>query len=172
MSLPQSRRVGYVLEYYPLYAETLVIKEMLAHEAGGLEIEFFALHPRSNPHPQTSIAQRRAADVYGRLPSQVRISEALNTLPSTATGFFWAELQEAGKDLPGFWAMLESAQGESAGTVYQATWLARKVRRKGIAHLHTYLSSVTTSITGLAAHFADIPYTLHSSSQRQMYSKV
>ena len=166
MALTQSLRVGYVLEHHPLHAETFLIKEMLTHQAGGLEIEFFALHSPHTPHPQHPIARDCAANVYSRLPSPVQVSEALNTLPSTTAGFFWAELKEASKDLPGFWTMLEAAQTEPASVVYQAVWLARKVRLKGLAHLHTQINSVTTSITCLAAHFADVPYTLHSSRPR------
>ena len=168
MPLTQPLRVGYVIENYPLYAETLKINEMLADEANRLEVEFFALKPPNHTYPHNTFAAGQAAGDHGRLLSQLRLSEALNTLPSTAAGFFWAELQEAGKDLPGFWAMLEVAQGESASTVYQATWLARKVRLKGITQLHTDLSSSTTSITCLAAHFAGVSYSLHSSRQKQI----
>ena len=162
MSWSQPLRVGYVLEQYPLSSETFVIKEMLAQEASGLEIEFFTLQPPSKTHPHNAIASGHAPGDYGRLPRQLRVSEALNTLPSTAASFFWAELQNAGKILPSFWAMLEAAQGEPAGNVYQATWLARKTRLKGITHLHTYFGSVTTRITCLAAHLAGVSYTLHS----------
>ena len=166
MSLTQSLRVGYVVQQYPRYSETLAIKEMLADEAGGLDIEFFALQPPPNPrniHPQNTIARGRSPGVYERFPGQAPVSEALHTHPSSAASFFWAELQEASKDLPGFWAMLEVAQGEPAGHIYQATWLARKVRLKGITHLYTHFGSLTTRITCLAAHFAGVSYTLHSS---------
>ena len=162
MSLPQPLRVGYVLEQYPRSSETFAIKEMLAQEMGRVEIEFFTLQPPSNTHPHNPIALGRAPNDYGRLSRQLQVSEALNTLPSTAASFFWAELQDAGKVLPGFWTMLEAAQGEPAGSVYQATWLARKTRLKGITHLHTYFGSTTTRITCLAAHLSSVSYTLHS----------
>jgi len=70
------------------------------------------------------------------------VSESLNSLAPTAASYFWAELQEASKVIPGFWAKLAIAQGEQASTVYQAAWLAREVRLKGITHLHAHFGTV------------------------------
>ncbi|MDJ0707452.1 MAG: hypothetical protein QNJ46_29610 [Leptolyngbyaceae cyanobacterium MO_188.B28] len=161
MFLPQPQRVGYVFDQYPLSSEILRVKHKLAQETR-LDIEIFTLHPPGKTHPHNPIALGHALGDDGRLTSQLRVKESLNTLPSAAASFFWAELQDAGKILPGFWNMLQTAQGETAETVYQATWLARKSRLKSITHLHTYFGSPTTRITCLAAHFASISYTLHS----------
>ena len=162
MFLPKPLRVGYVFEQYPLSSEILRIKEMLAQETGRLDIEIFTLYPPSKTNPHTPMDLGRESGNYGRLPNQLQVRETLNTLPSSASNFFWAELQDAGKILPGFWSLLEAAQGEAAETVYQATWLARKTRLKSITHLHTSFGLPTTRITCLAAHFASISYTLHS----------
>ena len=162
MFLPQPLRVGYVFAQHPLSSEILRIKKMLAQETDRLDLEIFSLHPPNKTHPHNPVALGRAPGDYGGLTSHLQVREPLNTLPSSAASFFWAELQDAGKILPGFWNMLEAAQGEPADTVYQATWLARKTQLKGIAHLHTYFGSPTTRITCLAAHFASISYTLHS----------
>lgn len=165
-------RVGYVLKRYPRYSETFVVNEILAHEAAGLEIEIFALRPPSDTHFQNSISQVRARVNYIRKPSEGRKSESLNTLSPTAASFFWAELQEASKVIPNFWAKLGVAQGERASSVYQAAWLAREVRLKGISHLHAHFGTVATSVARLASHFAEIPYTFTAHAKDIFHESV
>ncbi len=152
-------RVGYVLKRYPRYSETFVVNEILAHEAAGVDVEIFALRPPCDTHFQNIISQVRAPVNYIRKPSQGRVSASLNTLTPTAASFFWAELQEASKVIPNFWAAIAIAEGERASSVYQAAWLAREVRLKGITHLHAHFGSVATSVARLASHFAGVPYT-------------
>ncbi|MDJ0708620.1 MAG: glycosyltransferase family 4 protein [Leptolyngbyaceae cyanobacterium MO_188.B28] len=173
MILTQPHRVGYVLKRYPRYSETFVVNEILAHEAAGLDIEIFALRPPSDTHFQNTIARVRAPVNYIRRPLQGRVSESLNTtLSPNAASFFWAELQEASKVLPGFWAALAIAQGERSSHVYQAAWLAREVRLKGITHLHAHFGSVATSVTRLAAHFAGVPYTFTAHAKDIFHESV
>ena len=172
MILTQPRRVGYVLKRYPRYSETFVVNEILAHEAAGLKIEIFALRPPSDTHFQNTIAQVRAPVNYIRRPLQGRVSESLNTLCPNAASFFWAELQEASKVLPDFWTVLAIAQGERSSNVYQAVWLAREVRLKGITHLHAHFGSVATSVTRLAAHFAGVSYTFTAHAKDIFHQSV
>src|SRR5262245_30088366 len=42
MSSADALRVGYVLKRYPRYSETFIVREILAHEAAGLDIEIFS----------------------------------------------------------------------------------------------------------------------------------
>jgi glycosyltransferase involved in cell wall biosynthesis len=168
----KSMRVGYVLKRYPRYSETFVVNEILAHEAAGLEIEIFALRPPAETHFQNIISQVRAPVHYIRKPIQGRVSESLNSLAPTAASYFWAELQEASKVIPGFWAKLAVAQGEQASSVYQAAWLAREVRLKGITHLHAHFGTVATSVARLASHFAGIPYTFTAHAKDIFHESV
>ena len=39
MALTEPLRVGYVVKRYPRYSETFVVREILAHEEAGLEID-------------------------------------------------------------------------------------------------------------------------------------
>ncbi len=165
-------RVGYVLKRYPRYSETFVVNEILAHEAAGLDIEIFALRPPAETHFQNIISQVRAPVYYIRKPIQGRVSESLNSLAPTAASYFWAELQEASKIIPDFWTKLAVAQGEKASTVYQAAWLAREVRLKGITHLHAHFGTVATSVARLASHFAEIPYTFTAHAKDIFHESV
>jgi len=42
MALTEPLRVGYVVKRYPRYSETFVVREILAHEEAGLEIDIFS----------------------------------------------------------------------------------------------------------------------------------
>ena len=172
MILTPSLRVGYVLKRYPRYSETFVVNEILAHEAAGLEIEIFSLRPPNDTHFQNSIAQVRAPVNYVRTPSRGRTNQSLNTPFPNAVSFFWAELQEASKVLPGFWTALEYTRGEEASMVYQAAWLAQDVQLKGITHLHAHFGTVATSVTRLAAHFAGVPYTFTAHAKDIFHESV
>lgn len=164
--------IGYVVKRYPRYSETFVVNEILAHENAGLTINIFALRPPCDTHFQNSISHVRAPLTYIRKPIQGRMSESLTSLSPTAASYFWAELQELGKIIPEFWGKLSFAQGEAASTVYQAVWLAREVRLRGITHLHAHFGSVATSVTRLAAHFANVPYSFTAHAKDIFHESV
>jgi colanic acid/amylovoran biosynthesis glycosyltransferase len=164
--------VAYVLKRYPRYSETFVVNEILAHEAAGLDINIFALRPPSDTHFQNIISQVRAPVTYIRKPTQGRVSDSLNSLAPTAASYFWAELQEASKVIPDFWSKLAFAQGEKASTVYQAAWLAREVKLKGITHLHAHFGTVATSVARLASHFTAVPYTFTAHAKDIFHESV
>ncbi|MBD2360085.1 glycosyltransferase [Anabaena minutissima FACHB-250] len=167
-----SMRVAYVLKRYPRYSETFVVNEILAHEAAGLDIKIFALRPPSDTHFQNIISQVRAPVTYIRKPLQGRVSDSLNSLAPTAASYFWAELQEASQVIPDFWSKLAFAQGEKASTVYQAAWLAREVKLKGITHLHAHFGTVATSVARLASHFTGVPYTFTAHAKDIFHESV
>ena len=167
-----SIKVGYVLKRYPRYSETFVVNEILAHEAVGLDIDIFALRPPCDSHFQNIISQVRASVTYIRKPVQGRVSHSLNSNAPTPASYFWAELQEIALVIPDFWSKLSFAAGERASTVYQAAWLAREVRLRQITHLHAHFGSVATSVTRLAAHFADVPYTFTAHAKDIFHNSV
>jgi colanic acid/amylovoran biosynthesis glycosyltransferase len=138
-------KVGYVLKRYPRYSETFVVNEILAHEAAGLGVEIFALRPTGDTHFQDTISRVRAP---------------VNYLPSSGVkaGDLWAALEGAVSS-PNGWTALEAARGEDARDVYQAALLAREAPAKGVTHLHAHFSTVSTTVTRLAARFSGLPYT-------------
>lgn len=168
----RSIKVGYVLKRYPRYSETFVVNEILAHEAVGLDIDIFALRPPCDSHFQNIISQVRASVTYIRKPIQGRDSNSLNSNAPTPASYFWAELQEIALVIPDFWSKLAFAAGERASTVYQAAWLAREVRLRQIDHLHAHFGTVATSVTRLAAHFADVPYTFTAHAKDIFHNSV
>src|SRR5215471_15299527 len=98
-------RVGYVVKRYPCYSETFVVREILAHERAGLEIEIFTLRPTNDGHFQDLIARVRARVNYLYFPAEGLLPEVLASATVTA-GHFWKSLQEASAVLPGVYATL------------------------------------------------------------------
>ncbi len=138
-------RVGYVLKIYPRLCETFILTEILAHEAAGLELEIFSLRPA---------VDGRFHDALGRVQAEVTY------LPSAPPKVeeFWTALRRAGTKLPQTENVLEVAQPERAGNVYQAILLAESALQCGVTHLHAHFATVATTVTRLAARLAGIPY--------------
>src|ERR1700730_5123458 len=157
MSGPSSMRVGFVVKRYPRYSETFVVREILAHEQAGLEIDIFALRPPNDRHFQDLIARVRAPVHYLYLPADGLVAEELASATLTVS-YFWKALAEASAMLPGLWSALEAARDESPRHIYQAVHLAREVRLKGIGHLHAVFASDAATVARLASRFADVPF--------------
>lgn len=152
-------KVGYVVKRYPRYSETFVVNEILAHEAAGMEIEIFSLLYPEDGHFQDIISRVRAPVAY--LP-----------VKSLKAHDFWTTLAEAGGVAPGLWPSLEDARSEEARYVCQAAVLAREVHRRGISHLHAHFATASTTVTRLAARFAEIPYTFSAHAKDIFHESV
>src|SRR6266446_2449006 len=124
MALSEPLRVGYVLRRYPRYSETFIVREILAHEEAGLEIDIFSLWPPDDGHFQDVISRVRAPVHYLYLPADGLTTEGL-AAPLVGVADFWTVLQTCSEVLPGLWTALEAARGEAACDVYQAVLLAR-----------------------------------------------
>src|SRR6516164_6824349 len=105
MSRADSFRVGYVVKRYPCYSETFVVREILAHEQAGLEIEIFSLRPTADGHFQDLIARVRGRVNYLYSPVDGLLTESSAGARLTA-GAFWKSAAEAGIDLPDICAAL------------------------------------------------------------------
>jgi len=158
MSPDEPLRVGYVVKRYPRYSETFIVREILAHEAAGLEIDIFALRPPSDTHFQDPIARVRAPVHY--LPSEehVRASD------------FWAAIEASAEVLPALWTGLREARGLEVRDVYQAIVLAREAHQRGISHLHAPFASDPATVARLASSFARCP-TASPRAQRTSFTR-
>src|SRR5262249_9940065 len=150
-------RVGYVVKRYPCYSETFIVREILAHERAGLEVEIFSLRPTNDGHFQDLLARVRGRVTYLFSNSEGLETEALFAGPLTAARF-WRGVRAAGEVLPGVWAALEEAREEEARHVCQAVVLAAEVHHKGIGHLHASFAHEACTIARLAARIAGVSY--------------
>lgn len=137
--------VGYVLKMYPRLSETFILTEILAHEAAGLKLEIFSLRTPADGRFHEALSRVHAQVTY--IPSAPPKVEE-----------FWTTLRRASTKLPQAENILEVAQPESAGNVYQAILLAESALQRGVTHLHAHFATVATTVTRLAARLAGIPY--------------
>src|SRR5260370_27932342 len=107
MSSSEPLRVGFVVKRYPRYSETFIVREILAHEAAGLDIEIFALRPPNDRHFQDLIGRVRAPVNYLCLPAEGVIAEEL-AAATLRRSYFLRALRAASPVSPRLWARVES----------------------------------------------------------------
>jgi glycosyltransferase involved in cell wall biosynthesis len=171
MSFPEPLRVGYVVKRYPRYSETFIVREILAHERAGVEIEIFALRPSNDGHFQDLIARVRARANYLYFPSDGMLPESLASATMSAR-HLWGALHTTALEVPGTWAALEAMRGQDADHIYQALALAVQVRRKRLDHLHAPFASDACTIARLAARFAGVPYSFTARAKDIFHDSV
>jgi glycosyltransferase involved in cell wall biosynthesis len=166
-----SFRVGYVVKRYPRYSETFIVREILAHERAGLDIEIFSLRPSNDGHFQDLIARVRAKVNPLYFPADGLLPEMLSAATLTAS-HFWKSVGEASALLPGLRDMLGEIVDEEARYVYQALSLACAVRRGRIRHLHAPFASEATTVARLAARLAGITYSFTARAKDIFHESV
>src|SRR6516165_4733665 len=171
MSCARPFRVGYVVKRYPRYSETFIVREILAHEQAGLDVEIFALRPSNDGHFQDLIARVRGRVNYLYFPADGLLPETLSAASLTAS-HFWKSLGEAASTLPGLWTNLGELLDAEARHVYQALSLACAVRRSKIDHLHAPFASEATTVTRLAARLAGVPYSFTARAKDIFHESV
>jgi glycosyltransferase involved in cell wall biosynthesis len=171
MSWHEALRVGYVVKRYPRYSETFVVREILAHERAGLEIEIFSLRPSDDAHFQDLIARVRGPVHQLCFPAEGQPPDVLYATSVTATNF-WRRLADAGRVLPGLWGQLEELGDNEARDVYQAVQLAQLVHQNGIQHLHAPFASDAATITRLGARMAGISYSFTARAKDIVHASV
>ncbi len=145
MHLPE--RIGYVVKRYPRYSETFIVNEILAHESAGLNLDIFALNPPADTHFQNII-------------SRVRTPVTYLTIKSEKIAALWTSLQKLSAEIPYLWSKLESAENEEVKEVWQAAMLAGEIKHRNMTHLHAHFATSAATVARLAAHFAEVPYTI------------
>jgi glycosyltransferase involved in cell wall biosynthesis len=171
MSNPDPFRVGYVVKRYPRYSETFIVREILAHERAGLDIEIFSLRPSNDGHFQDLTARVRGRVNPLYFPADGLLPEALSAATMTAS-HFWKSLGEASNLLPGIWETLGEIVDEEARYVYQAVALACAARRGRIEHLHAPFASEATTVARLAAQLAGIRYSFTARAKDIFHESV
>jgi colanic acid/amylovoran biosynthesis glycosyltransferase len=164
-------RVGYVIKRYPCFSETFVVREILAHERAGLDIEIFPLLPTADSYFQDLLARVRAPASYLNAVSKNLVPD-LPVSGMVTANHLWRALQGAAAELPGLWAALEDLREEEARPVFQALGLAVVVRRTGINHLHAPFANDACTVARLAARFAGVPYSFTARAKDIFHESV
>ena len=171
LSTADPLRVGFVVKRYPRFSETFIVREILAHERAGVEVEIYALKPPNDEHFQDLLARVRAPVNYLYLTPESLHQEEGATSTLTASSF-WRILAAAGEALPGLWAGLREGRGEDAKQVYTAVLLAREARRKGLNHLHATFAHDAATVARLAARWAGSPFSFTARAKDIFHESV
>jgi glycosyltransferase involved in cell wall biosynthesis len=139
------RKVAYLLKRYPRFSETFVVGEILAHEAAGTTVEIIALRPVAEAYFQGSIGAVRSPVTY--VPERPVKASAL-----------WTLLDDLRHNWPSAWRALEHAEIVDPDDLFQALWVARLVRERGITHLHAHFATVATTVARLVALMTGVTY--------------
>lgn len=164
-------KLGFVVKRYPRYSETFIVREILAHEAAGTEIEIFSLRPPNDKHFQDAISRVRGPVNYLYMPPVLPSVEPV-PVDSLVPSIFWEALQSAALAFPSFWSHIEAARSVEARNVYQAILLAQAVRAKGICHLHAPFSNQPATVARLAARFAGITFSFTARAKDIYHTSV
>jgi colanic acid/amylovoran biosynthesis glycosyltransferase len=144
---PDAPRIGYVLKVYPRLTETFILTELLAHQRAGQDIEIFSLRPPGDGRFHEAIGELRFPVTY--VPSAGLHTDTL-----------WEAMHDSAGELGGTWAALADAGDADARDAYQALWLAREARRRGIRHLHAHFASAAGMVSRIAARAGGLSYSL------------
>src|SRR5262245_56334102 len=166
MPSAESLRVGYVVKRYPCFSETFIVREILANEKAGLDVEIFSLRPTKDGNFQDLIARVRAPVNYLFLSADGSGSEGLSV------SNFWRRLRAIGDERPEIWGDLKAARDEEPRDVYLALTLAAEVRQKNIGHLHASFAHEPCTVTRLAARFAGVSYSFTARAKDIFHDNV
>src|SRR5215469_3017884 len=83
-------RVGYVVKRYPRFSETFIVREILAHEEAGLDVEIYSLRPPNDGHFQDLIARVRGRVNYLYVPAEGLLPEHVAGTTLLASHFWKA----------------------------------------------------------------------------------
>jgi colanic acid/amylovoran biosynthesis glycosyltransferase len=138
-------RVGYVTKMFPRFSETFVLTEVLNVERQGVDVEIFSLRPPADGRFHAGLADLRAPVTY-------------LTSSGIRAGDLWAELATAATELGDLGPHLPTLLQLDVRDALQAVQLARRVRQRGIDHLHAHFASAGASVARAAAAIAGITY--------------
>ena len=151
--------IAYLVKRYPVYSQTFIVNEILAHEAAGYEIVIFATRKTVDAHFQDSIS-RVQAPVHYLTPEAPKASD------------LWKAINELSDYVPDVWTRLQRLKGDDVNDVHAALLLAKQVRERNIGHIHAHFASAAATIARLASQLADVTYSFTAHAKDIFHKSV
>lgn len=149
------RRVGYVVSRFPKLSETFVLREMVALEALGWEIELFPL------------LQGDGAVVHAEAEPWLPRARRVNGQPWELLRSNLAALVRAPGDYLSLWACVLQGYRRSPRALIRAlalvpgsVYLAAMVRRDGVPHLHAHFATYPLLAAWVVHRLTGTPYSV------------
>jgi len=143
---------------YPRFSETFIVREILAHEAAGLELEIFSLRPPTDGLFHEALAHVRSPVTYVERPQK----------PAD----LWERVRRVGDDFAAGWDALSGARDADADDVYQALAVAEAACARGLTHLHAHFGNVAASVARQAARLAGLTYSFTAHAKDIFHESV
>ena len=144
-------KIGYVVKMFPRLSETFILNEILELERRGVEVTIFsAKKPNEGRfHPQLS-----------ELKASVLYLEDLETKRWPVwMAREWSQLGNCRDNLLG---LIDNAlaKGDSASVdyIWWAGWIASKVKKLGLSHLHAHFASLPSTLAYFANRVCSVPF--------------
>ncbi len=144
--------VGLLVKRFPKLSETFILEEVLGLERLGVELQIYALAAPSDAHAHADAARVRAS--VTQVPARLRedpggiVAAHLNLLcrhPARYAAAWAGALRRGRAGLRDF---------------MRAGWLAQRMQRDGVEHLHTHFISAPADVAELASQVGGRPFSI------------
>lgn len=143
------RPVAYVLRKFPVMSETFVLSEILALEARGVPVHIFSLMRPNDPHFHRDVVRLKAPISY--VPGPLELGRLIQ--------YNRRAKQHYGRD---YWRALIrvilKGRPKLIWRFFQAGFVADRIRRHRITHLHSHFATRPTTVAMLASELTGAPY--------------
>jgi len=147
------RQVGFLVKTYPKLSETFILGEILGLQKAGLRMGIYSMQrpTDSSVHAQTSEVTAQVAYLPQdtELPSLAVLSAHLKMLLHDPRRYCRALL-----------GIVASRHSAGLANFAKAGWLAERLRRDRVTHLHAHFASEPASVAELVWSLTGIPYSI------------
>lgn len=148
-------RIAYILKMYPRFSETFILNEVLELERQGVQVHIFSLKKPDDGRFHADLSRVRAPVTY--VPESALLDprafyeahrQLFTLTPSRYRGALW---QAIGR------ALAQRSLG-SVKHFLQAGYIALRLQRAGITHVHAHFASAATSVAYNVSRLLGISY--------------
>ncbi|MDQ3781213.1 MAG: glycosyltransferase [Chloroflexota bacterium] len=162
MAMPKAATVAYILKMYPRFSETFILNEILELERQGMALRLYSLKKPDDGRFHADLARVQAPVTY--VPESPLIAPRAY-LAAHREVFRWSRLRYVR-------VLVRTLRRRSRGAAkrfLQAGYLAPRLRREGISHVHAHFASSATSVALYLNQLAGISYSF-TAHAKDIYS--
>lgn len=160
--MPTAATVAYILKMYPRFSETFILNEILELERQGIALRLYSLKKPDDGRFHADLARVRAPVTY--VPESPMIAPRAY-LAAHREVFRWNRVRYLR-------TLARAVRRRSRGAAkrfLQAGYLAPRLRREGITHVHAHFASSATSVALYLNQLAGISYSF-TAHAKDIYS--
>ena len=152
-SMASGATVGFLVKTYPKISETFILEELLGLERNGLQPHIFSIQQPTDAVCHDANRAVRAPVTY--LPP-TSVSNAMQGVRAHVALI----VKEPWRYLQALVFVLRREEGGRTRAFFQAGYLANRLSRAGIRHLHAHFASEPAGVAELVSKLAGISYSI------------